>query len=69
MVRDRERWMTVGVPPKQPGLLTGQRFLSTRAHERSTWSVLRRKCLLLFPEEMFTASTAPPPFATIHSRL
>ena len=26
MVRDRERWMTVGVPPKQPGLLTGQRF-------------------------------------------
>src|ERR1039457_2728708 len=37
------------------------RFLRTRAGERPTWPVLRREWHRLFPEEMFPASTAPPP--------
>jgi hypothetical protein len=42
-------------------MLTGQRRLAwVRADEKSTWPVLRRDCHLLFPEEMFAASTPPP---------
>ena len=62
MVPDRERRMTVGAAPRQPGLLTGQRrFVLGRVGERPAWPVVRRECHRLFPEEMSAAPAAPPP--------
>jgi hypothetical protein len=53
VVRDRERWVTVGVVV---GVVDGTAaFVWTRVGERPTWPVLRRECHRLFPEEMFAA--------------
>src|SRR5579859_501507 len=54
VVRDRERSMTVGVAPKQAGLLTGTAaFCDDRVSDGSIWSVLHRDCHRLFPDELF----------------
>jgi len=46
--------MTVGVAPKQAGLLTGTAaFCDDRVSDGSIWSVLHRECHRLFPDELF----------------
>jgi Transposase DDE domain/Transposase domain (DUF772) len=46
--------MTVGVAPKQAGLLKGTAaFCDDRVSEGSIWSVLHRECHRLFPDELF----------------
>jgi hypothetical protein len=54
VVRDREGWMTVGVAPRQAGLLKGTAaFCDDRVSEGSIWSVLHRECHRLFPDALF----------------
>jgi IS5 family transposase len=46
--------MTVGVTPRQPGLLTGTAaFCDGRVSEGSIFSVLHRDCHRLFPDDLF----------------
>lgn len=54
VVLDRERSMTVGVTPRQGGLLVGSAVVCEgRVGEDSIWAVLHRECHRLFPDVMF----------------
>ena len=53
--------MTVGVPPKQSGLLTGQRFYRPGRTREVDLVGVAPEMFPAVPEEMFAASTSPPP--------